>query len=217
MSVSMEMTETSPDFSGCQTLRIQKVSSLSLQDSPLWFNQFPLHAERYSASSSGKLQYTCGQRHKGQYVCDNVISRCDQETDIISYYQESRSIMNAPNFSLLSWASNGRPLREKAEQDQRADTSTVVNILGLRWHPIQDTLYLARKEVVLPSSQPTSKRDSRSPQVKISQPYGSFVVRQRDSSPLVTQLKATQTVYYQPHQRDHDTVPCYCLESLSNP
>ena len=148
---------------------------------------------------------------------DNVISGCDQETDIISYYQESRSIMNAPNFSLLSWASNGRPLREKAEQDQRADTSTVVNILGLRWHPIQDTLYLARKEVVLPSSQPTSKRDSRSPQVKISQPYGSFVVRQRDSSPLVTQLKATQTVYYQPHQRDHDTVPCYCLESLSNP
>ena len=90
---------------------------------------------------------------------DNVISGCDQETDIISYNQESRSIMNAANFNLRSWASNSPQLRERAGQDQTADTSTVVNILGLRWHPAQDTLYLAPKEMVPPSSQPTSKRD----------------------------------------------------------
>ena len=37
---------------------------------------------------------------------DNVISRCDQETEIISYYQEARSIVNAAKFNLHSWASD---------------------------------------------------------------------------------------------------------------
>ena len=90
---------------------------------------------------------------------DNVISGSDRETDIISYYQESRSIMNAANFNLRSWASNSPQLRERTEQDQTADTSTVVNILGLRWHPVQDTLALAPKEMAPPSCHPTSKRD----------------------------------------------------------
>lgn len=33
---------------------------------------------------------------------DNVISGCDRETDIISYYHEARLIMNAANFNLQS-------------------------------------------------------------------------------------------------------------------
>ena len=53
-------------------------------------------------------------------------------------------------------------------------------------------------------------------QAKISQPFSSSVVRQRESSPLVRQRKAPQTVYCQPNQRDQGSVPCYCLESLSN-
>jgi len=87
---------------------------------------------------------------------DNVISGCDQETNIISYYQASKSIMNAANFNLRSWASNSPQLHEKEEQDQTADTSTVVSILGLQWHPVQDTLYL-----VPPSSQPMSRTYDR--------------------------------------------------------
>ena len=109
------------------------------------------HLENYSTPVAKDIG-------NNMYV-DNVISGCDQETDIIRYYQESRSIMNEANFNLRSWASNSPRLREGAEQDQTADPSTVVNILGLRWHPIQDTISLAPKELASPSSQPTSKRD----------------------------------------------------------
>ena len=62
---------------------------------------------------------------------DNVISGCDQETDIISYYEESRSIMNAANLNLRSWASNSPQLRERAEQDHTADTSTQSKITSI--------------------------------------------------------------------------------------
>ena len=108
------------------------------------------HLEGYSTPVAEDIR-------NNMYV-DNVISGCDQETDIISYYQESRSIMNAANFNLRSWACNSPQLREKAEQDQTADTSPVVNILGLRWHPVQDTLSLTPQKPYQPSDQPITKR-----------------------------------------------------------
>lgn len=96
---------------------------------------------------------------KDNMYVDNVISGRDQETEILRYYQESRSIMTAANFNLRSWASNSPLLREQTKKDQTADTNTVVNILGLRWDPSHDTLYLAPKEIAPRQSQPISKRD----------------------------------------------------------
>lgn len=61
-----------------------------------------------------------------------------------------------------STCAHGHPIAHnfvKKAEDQTDDTSTVVNILSLRWHPVKDTLHLAPKEMALPSSQPTSKRD----------------------------------------------------------
>ena len=40
--------------------------------------------------------------HRDNIQVDNVISRHDQETEIINSYQESRSIMNEANFNLRS-------------------------------------------------------------------------------------------------------------------
>lgn len=71
----------------------------------------------------------------------------------------TKKLTSSVTINLRSWGFNSPQLREKAEQDQTADTSTVVNILGLRWHPVQDTLYLVPKEMVPRSSQPTFKRD----------------------------------------------------------
>ena len=160
MSVSMEKTDFTRFFwlsdpknpeSEFQVFRFKMVLFGSTS-SPFMLNAtLHHHLERYSTPVAKDIR-------DNMYV-DNVISGCDQETDIISYYQESRSIMNAANFNLRSWASNSPQLRERAGQDQTADTSTVVNILGLRWHPAQDTFYIAPKEMVPPSSQPTSKRD----------------------------------------------------------
>ena len=96
---------------------------------------------------------------KDNMYVDNVISGRDQETEILYYYQESRSIMTAANFNLRSWASNSPLLHAQTEKDQTADTNTVVNILGLRWDPSPDTLYLAPKEIAPRQSQPISKRD----------------------------------------------------------
>ena len=67
--------------------------------------------------------------------------------------------MTAANFNLRSWASHSPLLRAQTEKDQTADTNTVVNILGLRWDPSHDTLYLAPKEIAPRQSHPISKRD----------------------------------------------------------
>ena len=109
------------------------------------------HLEHYTSAVAEDM--------KDNMYVDNVISGRDQETENLHYYQESRSIMTAANFNLRSWASNSPLLRAQTEKDQIADTNTVVNILGLRWDPSHDTLYLAPKEIAPRQSQPISKRD----------------------------------------------------------
>ena len=109
---------------------------------------------------------------KNNMYVDNVISGRDHETDILHYYQESRSIMSAANFNLRSWASNSPLLCEQTKKDQTADTNTVVNILGLRWDPFHDTLYLAPKEIAPQSSRPVSKRDVLQLSSRIYDPLG---------------------------------------------
>ena len=122
------------------------------------------HLENYTTPVANDI--------KNNMYVDNAISRCDQESKLISYNQESRSIMNAANFNLHSWASNSSLLRENTEQDQTADTSTVVNILGLRWQPVQDTLYLASKEMAPPFTQPAFKCDVLQLASRTSDPLG---------------------------------------------
>ena len=155
---SMKMTETLPDFSGCLTRRIQKANFKSIISKTVLFG---------SASSPFMLNATL-HHHLGNYpssvakdMKDNMyVDNVDQESELIHYYQDSRSIMNEANFNLRSWTPNSSLLHEQTEKDQTADANTVVNILGLRWDPFHDTLCLAPKGTVSRSNQPVSKRDN---------------------------------------------------------
>ena len=107
------------------------------------------HLESYTSPVANDM--------KDNMYVDNVISGCDQETEVVHYYEEARSIMKEANFNLRSWATNSPLLREQTEEDQTSDSNTVVNILGLRWGPLHDTLHLTPKETILPPSQHVSK------------------------------------------------------------
>ena len=73
---------------------------------------------------------------------DNVISGCDKEEGAREYYTTSRAIMNRAKFNLRSWSSNSQLLTAKASQDKVAANSTDVNILGIEWNVLTDTLLL---------------------------------------------------------------------------
>lgn len=49
-------------------------------------------------------------------------------------------------------------LLERAAKDNAADTSNVVNILGLKWNLLTDTLSLKTHKIYQPSSRPITKR-----------------------------------------------------------
>ena len=89
----------------------KRISSLSFQDSP---TSPPFMPNATSHHQLEKYRTPVAKDVRDNLYVDNVISASDQETEIISYYQESRSIMNAANFSLGSWAPNSPLLlREK--------------------------------------------------------------------------------------------------------
>ena len=90
----------------------------------------------------------------------NVFSRSTTEACTVQCYKEARSVMSKAkaNFNLRSWASNSLNLRAAAQQDKVADKETVVNVLGLMWDTLQDTLRPAGKSYpTLQSTKPTKR------------------------------------------------------------
>lgn len=115
------------------------------------------HLENYTTPVANDI--------KNNMYVDNVISGCDQETELISYYQEPRSIMNAANFNLRSGASNSPLLLEKTGQDQTADTSTVVTFLVCDGNQSKiPSILHQRKWPHLPVNQPPNVMYYNSPQ-----------------------------------------------------
>jgi len=89
---------------------------------------------------------------------DKVLSESPTEACTVEYYKEAKSVMSKANFNLRSWASNSPNLRAVAQQDKVADKETVVNVLGLMWDTLQDTLQLAGKSYpTLQSTKPTKR------------------------------------------------------------
>ena len=82
---------------------------------------------------------------KSNPYVDNLISGCDSEQQLMDYYIQSRSIVNQAKFNLHLWSSNSQQLRANAESDQTSDSSTCVNLLGLHWNTLYDTLGLIPK------------------------------------------------------------------------
>ena len=55
--------------------------------------------------------------------------------------------MGSAGFNLRSWSSNSSTLRELVEAVAVTDSDKFTKILGMRWDPISDNIYLAQKSV----------------------------------------------------------------------
>ena len=95
---------------------------------------------------------------KSNLYVDNIISGCQSEQHILHYYAESRAIMSDAKFNLRSWASNSLKLTEQAQRDHVLDSSTTVNLLGLKWNTCTDTLSLTQCQIKRDSTSPMTKR-----------------------------------------------------------
>ena len=73
---------------------------------------------------------------------DNIISGCDTEESAVEYYTTARAIMQDAKFNLRSWASNSKLLTAEASKGNVAVDTSDVNILGMRWNTVNDTLSL---------------------------------------------------------------------------
>jgi len=110
---------------------------------------------------------------KNLYV-DNVITGYTTPQEAAEYYHEARSIMSHARFNLRAWASNCTQLNTLAQQDSVADSTTLVNILGLQWNIVTDTLQFVQK-TVLPCNHSTTfitKRQVLQQSSKVFDPLG---------------------------------------------
>lgn len=92
---------------------------------------------------------------KNLYV-DNIFSGCSTKEALLAYYKEARSILSGVNFNLRSWTSNSNHLCTAAKAHQVADNNDKVNVLGLAWNTVDDTLELAQRSLD-PNRSPTIK------------------------------------------------------------
>ena len=98
------------------------------------------HLSQYSTGTSKDML-------KNLYV-DNVVTGCNTEEAAAAYYSAARAIMSDANFNLRSWASNSNILMEQARKDGTAAEPGSINILGLQWNTISDTLSLIMKSPI---------------------------------------------------------------------
>ena len=90
---------------------------------------------------------------------DNIISGCDTEENTLEYYTTARAIMQDAKFNLRSWASNSQLLTVKATNENTAADSTEVNILGIRWNTVNDTLSLITRTPIPKHTSLVTKRE----------------------------------------------------------
>ena len=153
-----------PENTNCE-FQVYRFASVPFgsASSPFMLNAtIDLHLRKFKSPVSDDIR-------KNIYV-DNVISGCTSEHHLIEYYNESRSILRQAGFNLRSWASNSTALQQVATNDNTIDCNTTVNILGIRWNTITDTMSLAPKS--LPSSNIVSKRSILQDSSQIYDPLG---------------------------------------------
>jgi len=109
------------------------------------------HLDLYKSPVSSDIK-------RNLYV-DNVISGCQTEEDILSYYTTARTIMADAHFNLRSWASNSPKLQSRAQADDVLDMNTTVNLLGLKWNTCTDTLALSQRQIMSNGTTVITKRN----------------------------------------------------------
>ena len=112
------------------------------------------------------------------------------------FYHKARQIMSGTKFNLCSWASNHNKITSLAHQDNVADSRTTVNVLGLLWNTVSDTLTLNPKGPTSIQHSLTTKRDVLKNVSKLFDPLG-FV------SPITMSAKMVLQELWQ-HKLDWD-------------
>ena len=143
-----------------------KVVPFGTVSSPFMLNAtLDLHLSKFSSQVA--------QDMKTNLYVDNLISGCNSEKEAIDYYKKARSILCEAKFNLRSWSSNSCQLRAVTSKDQTNDPNECVNLLGLRWHTLNDTLsFVPRKFQSLSSSQLVTKREILRDSAQIYDPLG---------------------------------------------
>ena len=79
---------------------------------------------------------------------DNVLSSFENESDILTYFTESRRLMTSAGMNLRSWTSNSEALRAQAAWNGVLDSDVIVKILGMRWDPIKDEMPFVERNIL---------------------------------------------------------------------
>ena len=126
------LSDISNPNSGFKVYRF-KVVLFGATRSPFMLHAVLLHhlQQSHSLTATNMLQ--------NLYV-DNIITGCDTSQQAAQFYCKARSIMLEAKFNLRAWASNCTQLNILAQQEKVADNTPLVNILGLQWNTVSDTL-----------------------------------------------------------------------------
>ena len=109
---------------------------------------------------------------KENIYVDNILSGCNTEDELLTYYKHSREFMSQANFNLRSWLSNSCRLQTITARDNTSDPNPTVGLLGLHWNTTIDTLSLAPKQLSPSNSTFTTKRDVLQTSSQIYDPLG---------------------------------------------
>ncbi|XP_069118930.1 uncharacterized protein [Argopecten irradians] len=77
---------------------------------------------------------------KQSLYVDNVLNSFTDENTLLSFYQESRNLLQKGGFNLRSWNSDSTQLTDQAQSDRVEDSTKDVKILGMRWNVDSNTL-----------------------------------------------------------------------------
>ena len=99
---------------------------------------------------------------------DNILSGCSTEEELLTYYSQSRDLMNQAKFNLRSWSTNSK---EITRQDKTSDPNTTVGLLGLQWNTGTDMISLSVRKLPTVNTYVT-KRDILQASSQIFYPLG---------------------------------------------
>ncbi|XP_074662799.1 uncharacterized protein LOC141915233 [Tubulanus polymorphus] len=75
---------------------------------------------------------------------DNVLSGSHNAKKAIEYFEEATNTMSRGGFILRSWATNDPELRSLIKQQAMGENNEIVNVVGLQWDTISDTLQFSK-------------------------------------------------------------------------
>ena len=111
-------------------------------------SQFILNAtiDRHLEQDQNEDNMFIDKVRKGIYI-DNLLMTTPNEHQLLSAYDGSKRLLGSAGLHLREWASNVPLLRDKAMENEEADTREEVPLLGLRWDTSHDTLRMTYREI----------------------------------------------------------------------